>query len=403
MTFALKIIAIYCLLSAAFQGAALAVSGDTFRPYVSTSFSHDSNLLRFDDAVDPSAVTGKKGRSDTIRQLAAGLDIDWKYSRQQVLISAELSDNSYDRFDTLNYQGQDVNARWNWRLGNHLSGVFYHEFNRSLASFADIRGISGNLRDQQTDSFELNWLFHPRWTAGIAYSEYSLEYSEKAQQQGDEETETIEASLYYKTPKGSRVGLKLSTKEGGYPNRAFAISSTVDNGYTQESAQAIFEWNYSVKSRFRFEMAYVERISDHLSQRDYDGVNKRFNYTWTPTVKTQLQLTLFQQTEPRDNLLASVSENEGGSITASWAPTAKITISGRYRTEMRTDLNDPGFVAANIVQLEEKNDTISLNINYNPHESVDINASYIDDRRNSTRALSDFDAQMVSLTATFWM
>ena len=387
----------------AYQGLASAAQGDTFRPYVSSSYMHDSNLLRFDDSVDPSGLTGKKGRSDTVKSLAAGIDVDWKYSRQRILISAEMNDNSYNRFDTLNYQGRDVNARWNWQFGNHLSGVIGQTFNRSLASFADIRGITGNLRDQQRTFIEADWRFHPRWQVGAAYSDYSLEYNALVQQSGNNESDTIEANLYYLTPKGSRMGMELSKANGYYPNRIFNNASTIDNRYSQESILAIFDWRYSAKSRIRMQSGYVERTHDHLSQRDYDAINSRINYTWTPSVKTQLELSVFQQTEPRDDLVASVSENEGGNITASWAPTAKITVSGMYRTETRKNLGDPGFLLISVPQLKEENNSYRLSLNYKPHQSIDLTASYSDDRRDSSRVRSDYDAQMFNLNAMIKM
>ena len=396
-------IIVFCLLATAYPGVSVALQGDTFRPYVATTYLHDSNLLRIDDEVDLAGLTGKHSRSDTVKTVATGMDVDWTYSRQRFLISAEMNENTFNRFDTLNYQGRDLNARWNWQFGNHLSGVLGRTFNRSLASFADIRGITGNLRDQHRAFIEADWLFHPRWQIGLAYSEYSLEYSELIQQSGDSESDTMEVNVYYLTPKGSRVGMELSKKNGHYPNRIFNQTSTIDNGYNQESALAILDWRYSSKSRMRVQSGYIERMHDHLPQRDYEAINSRINYTWAPSVKTQLDISLFQQTEPRDDLLATVSENEGVSISADWAPTAKLTVSGTYRTEMRKNLDDPGFLLITSPQLREQNDSYRLSLNYKPHQRVNLTASYSDETRDSSQAQSDFEAQMLSISAMIKM
>ncbi|WP_020162414.1 XrtB/PEP-CTERM-associated polysaccharide biosynthesis outer membrane protein EpsL [Cycloclasticus pugetii] len=394
---------VFCLLVTAYPGSAVALQGDTFSPYVSTTYLHDSNLLRIDDEVDLASLMGKDERSDTVKTVATGIDVDWEYSRQRFLISVEMNENTFSRFDTLNYQGRDVNARWNWQLGNHLSGVLGQTYSRSLASFADVRGVTGNLRDQQRTFIEVDWLFHPRWQIGLAYSEYSLEYSELIQQNGDTESDTIKVNLYYLTPKGSRVGMELSKKNGRYPNRIFNNTSTVDNGYDQGSVLGIFDWRYSSKSRIRMQSGYVERTHDHLPQRDYDAINSRINYTWVPSVKTQLDVSLFKQTEPRDDLLASVSENEGMSLSANWAPTAKLTLSGMYRTEKQKDLDDPGFLLITRPQSREQNDSYRLSLSYKPHQRVDLMASYSDESRDSSQAQSDFDAQMISISAMIKM
>lgn len=383
-------------------GNVFAAEGDTFTPYYTSALVYDSNLLRIDDD-NTSMVSGVNGRSDTLKKNVLGVDVDWHYSRQEFLITAVMSDNDFQRFNTLDYQGRYLKTQWNWQLGNYFKGNIGQVYNRSLASFNDIRGISGNLRDQQSRFFNLNWLFHPSWQAGVSFSENDLEYDNSMQRIGDFENSIVGVNLDYLTSKGSKLGFKLSQEDGRYPNRSVTEISTLDNAYTQDTAAVIVDWRYSVKTSVKLQGGYVERRYDNLPQRDYDAFDKRLSITYSPTVKTKLMFSLFEETSPRDDLQASVSENLGQSLELSWLPTSKLTVIANYKREKRRDIGDPGFIVGPSFQRIENNDNFSFSLNYAPHRNVDLTAGYNEVERDSTEPLGDFDAEIFSLTATIKM
>ena len=382
--------------------SSLAAEGDTFTPYFSSGLVYDSNLLRIDDD-NPSRVGGVSGRSDTLKKNLLGLNVDWQYSRQELLVRAAISENDFQRFDTLDYQGRYLKTQWNWQLGNYLSGNAGQTFNRALASFNDIRGLSGNLRDQQNHFFNMNWLLHPRWQTKFSYLGRELEYQEDIQRIGDFKSDTVGLGLDYMTPKGSRVGFTISQEDGSYPNRSVTDISTIDDGYNQHSAELVVDWQYSVKTSFQLQTAYVTRDYDNVPERDYNAVDKRITATYKPTVKTRVQISVFDETYPRDDLQASVSENFGQSLKLSWLPTSKLTVAANYRRESREDIDDPGFITGPVDQRQDDNNNFSFSLNYEPHRSLDFTAGYQRVERDSTIPFGDFDADIFSLTATIRM
>lgn len=381
---------------------AAAAEGDTFTPYYSSDLVYDSNLLRIDDD-NPSRVGGVNGRSDTLKKNLLGMNINWQYSRQELLVKAAVSDNDFQRFNTLDYQGRYLKTQWNWQLGNYLSGNVGQTYNRALASFNDIRGLSGNLREQQNRFFNLNWLIHPRWQGKLSYTGREVKYDEAIQRIGDFQSDSLAVGLDYLTPKGSRVGFKLSQEAGQYPNRTVTEVSTIDDGYTQNTASVVVDWQYSVKTSFQMQTAYVSRDYDNLPQRDYGAFDKRLSMTYKPTVKTRLKLSVFDETYPRDDLQASVSENFGQSLKLSWLPTAKLTLAADYRRESREDIDDPGFITGPLAQRQDDNDSFAFSLNYEPHPQLDFTAGYKRLERESSLPLGDFDADIFSLTATIKM
>ena len=76
-----------------------------FTPYIASSLLVDSNFLRFSDSVDAQAITGTADKSELIQQLAGGFDIDWKQGVQQLLIKANVYQNSFQNFSSLDYIG----------------------------------------------------------------------------------------------------------------------------------------------------------------------------------------------------------------------------------------------------------------------------------------------------------
>lgn len=388
--------------SSVVMGHAFAGEGDTFTPYYSSSIVYDSNLLRIDDD-NPDRIGGVRGRSDTLKKNLLGLNVDWEYSRQKLLVRAAVSENDFNRFNSLDYQGRYLKTQWNYQLGNQVSGNIGQVFNRALASFNDIRGLSGNLRDQQSRFFNMNYLLHPRWKTGFSYTENEVEYEAAIQKIGDFQNRTVGLGLDYETPKGSGVGVKVTQEDGKYPNRSVTEASTLDDGYSENKAALNLKWQYSVKTSFHIKTAYVERDYDNISERDYDAIDKRVSVVYQPSAKTQLKLSVFDETYPRDDLQASVSEHFGQSLEVSWLPTSKLTFQARYKRENREDLDNPGFVIGPVAQREDDNDSLSFTLNYEPHENINFTAGYNRMERDSSVPLGDFEADVFSLTATIKM
>src|ERR1019366_8273239 len=132
------------LLAILLQGislSAIAASGDTFSPYVFASMTHDSNLLRLS--------ASSTNTADFLRQMGIGMNVDWKVSRQQILLTAAINDTRFDRYSMLNYRGRDLQGRWNWQLDNHISGDLGCTDNLTIGSFENQQVLVSNQRTQE--------------------------------------------------------------------------------------------------------------------------------------------------------------------------------------------------------------------------------------------------------------
>ena len=107
------------ILAAALSCAhAVAAPTDALHVYGGLGYGHDDNLLRVPDGF-PSF---NKRLGDSWYEADAGLLFDHTYSRQRLSAQARLSKVKFDHFRQLNYDGKDLQANWNWQVGDYLEG-----------------------------------------------------------------------------------------------------------------------------------------------------------------------------------------------------------------------------------------------------------------------------------------
>lgn len=387
------------LLAIFLQGISLsatAATGDRFSPYVFASMTHDSNLLRLDQSASTSNT------SDFVHQAGVGMNVDWKVSRQQILLTAAINDNRFDRYSMLNYQGRDLKGRWNWQLDDHISGDLGYTDNLMIGSFANQQSLVSNQRIQERSFFDGLWSFHPNWQVGIGASKYKLSYPDLIQRIWNREDDVWETTLQYLSSAAGKVGIKLRETNSHYPNRAVDFIRMLDNGFQQREILATLDWNNSGHSLFQGQAGTVQRKHDHFSRRDYNGFNARGTYSWIPTAKARLNATAWHEITAYDDLNTSYSLNRGISLEPSWMPTSTITVSGKIQREQRYFLGDPGILVLT-TKRKDTSVTRELAVSYQPTPSYSFNVSVGNDKRDSNQPQLSFNSETVSISATFQM
>jgi exopolysaccharide biosynthesis operon protein EpsL len=385
------------LLAILFQGvslSAIAASGDTFTPYVFASMTHDSNLLRLSASSTSTA--------DFMRQMGVGMNVDWKVARQHILLTAAINDNRFDRYSMLNYQGRDLQGRWNWQLDNHISGDLGCTDNLTIGSFANQQVLVSNLISRERCFYDGQWLFHPSWQVGIGASKSKISFQNIIQRTSNSENDIWETTLQYLSSANTKVGVKLRETNGHYPNQAVDFVSMIDNGYHQREILATVDWNYSGHSLLHGQAGQVQRKDDHFSSRDYNDINARGTYTWLPTATVRLGVSAWREITAYDDLTTNYSLNRGISLEPSWTATSSITVGGKIQRETRDFLGNPGILVL-ATKRKDTSVTRNLTVSYQPTQSFSFNVSVGDDKRDSNLPLLSFRSEMVSISATFQM
>jgi exopolysaccharide biosynthesis operon protein EpsL len=381
----------------------MAKEGDTFRPFVSYSRYYDSNLFRL--AKGETTVVVENGApelvtldtaSDHYGVLGVGLDVDWKFERQQIVASLSETRVNYAKYSSLDYDGKDYRGTWNWRLGNHWSGQLGASEVVSQTSFSDLQSFNVNgtpvflavsnlvTTDRQYASAE--WEIHPRWRTGGGAAWVTSDNSRLQQRYSDYEDESEYLYLMYLTPKGSKLRGEFRHTDAKYPYRQLVAGSLIDNSYTQSEYNFVGDWKVSGKLLSHLKLGWVERDFQHLSARNYSALAGRATADYYPTGKTALTLAVYREPAPVDDVNSSFLLNTGANLNAAWLLTNKITAraSASY-VEGTYQLIQPGLP-------QRVDDTLSgsLSLSYTPLPMATIDIGLQGGNRNSTYPNNDY-------------
>jgi len=373
--------------------SAVAAEGDTFTPYVFASMTHDSNLLRLNGAATTSST------ADTLRQAGAGLNADWKISRQQILLTAAVNENRFDRFSALNYRGRDLHGTWNWRFAEHFSGDIGYSNNLAIGSFAYQQALVSNLRVQERSFVDGFWSFHPNWQVGVGASRNKLSYPDVTQRFLNREENVWETVAQYLSSTDNKVGIKLRETNGTYPNQPVDFVNMLDSGYLQREVLAFIDWKDGAHNELQGQAGTVQRRHEHFSARDYSDINARGTYSWLASSEVTVNVSGWREIWAYDDLATSYSRNRGLALEPRWMPYSTLTISARFQHEQADFLGDPGILPF----MTTRRDTIvtrNFAITYEPAPRYSFKMSIGDDKRDSNESIFSYYSRIASVSAT---
>lgn len=352
---------------------------DTFHPYISTSITYDDNLFRLE----------KNPLADTIFQAAVGLNMNWELARQRFILNLAVNDNKFDRNKFLDYVGTDVQARWNWQLGNHLNGEMGYTNSTTLGSFTDISDTKvNNQRTQERLFFNSKWLFHPSWQLGLGVYRSTFDYGDSQQKTLNREESTVEASLQYLSSSSSKVGIKLRESDFRYPFRTFP-----DNGFQQHDLMGTLDWILSTKTRFQAQAGIVKKEGHDTSNRDFLQFSGRGTLSWLPSAKNKLDIAAWRNVSNYEDLATSYAINQGISLEPAWFPTSKTALSGRLAHETRDFIGNDNRA--------DSTDSARMTFTYRPMNKLTLNANVNAETRSSN--IRSYDDVSIGFSAAFEM
>lgn len=378
---------------------ALAREGDTFQPFVSLGYNYDSNLFRQADNTNPGIP-----HDDRYSVLSAGLNVDWKPARQEIVASATKSQVRFVRNTPYNNNGSDYQAKWNWRLGNRLSGNLGAAESLSQSNFASV-GLVNNLVSQQRRFGRAEWEFHPRWRIGGGIEQTENSNSATTQVSQNFKQQVRDAVLTYLTPKGSNLKLQVRKTTAEFPNLQILgyifvpIVAVSDNSYTQTEYDLLGNWSVSGKLKLHGQVGRVDRSYDNILRNNYGGLavlvprpnfsgfTGRLSGDWYATGKTLLSVSLYQEPGGAQDINASSVIRKGASVNWAWLVREKWQVNAGATFENRDFKGDP-----NSLSTQRNDDTLgaSLSLSYTPIQAVSLNVGMSAGRRNSNITVEDY-------------
>ncbi len=368
------------------------MSGDAFalgssekfiQPYVATNLIYDSNILRVSENV----------KDSFIERVRAGFDLDWKLNRQHFLLKGEVNHSWYQDLDELNYLGWDTLAKWDWQLGNYLSGEIGYSNNQILGNFTQINGDvdgSGGLNNLiNTQQFFANsgYLFHPNGKVHIGWFRTDTEYDADDRSFSNNIEDNAEFELQYLSPTGSNLGFRFLSTIGQYPDREFNQDSREDDGYLRFNYWLFWKWQLSVKTQIEGQVGYTTQENDHLRNRDFSDFTGRLTLNWAPTEKTQLLLSGWREIDQAYNFNANFILTQGVAFTPTWKITRKVELNLPLSYERLEFIGDPN-TSSNGIQVDNIW-SATLNALYLPFDNTTLGMLLRYEKKNSNGTAND--------------
>lgn len=385
---------------------AQAKEGDTFRPFVSLGYFNDSNLFRLSD--DESSGSP---RDDRYSVLSAGLNVDWKPGRQQIVANATKNWVRYDRNTVFDSDGSDYKATWNWRLGNRLSGNLGATESLSQSNFDSV-GQVNNLVTRKHQFGRAEWEFHPRWRVVGGVEETDNTNSDPSQISNDFQQQAQDVALSYRTPKGSNLRAQVRRIDALFPNpqilKYFIFpfppytttpTEVADNSYKQTEYNLLGDWRVSGKLTMRGQAGWVDRKYENVlrgnlagppqfrEHPDFSGFAGRMSADWYATGKTLLSVSLYQELGGAQDINAISVLKKGASVNGVWLMREKWRLNAGVTYENRDFKGDPGTSAQ-----QRNDDTLgeSISLSYMPIRTVSVDVGVRAGRRDSNISVEEY-------------
>lgn len=382
---------------------AVASPDDTVKPYIASTLLYDSNFLRLSDNTDPVPLTGQSDKSDFIKQVAAGVDVDWQVSRQHFIVKANVNQNWFQNFTFLDYTGWDTLAQWNWQLGNNLDGEIGYSNREALGGFGQLNGVVDNLINNQRAFANGGYLFHPNGKIKLGWFRTQTEFDAASREFSNNTEDNAQVELQYLSPTGSTLGLRIIGTDGEYPERDIPPGSTQDNAYTRMNYALTWDWHSNSKTRIGGLVGYVQQDYEHFGFRNFDDIIAQVNLNWQASEKTILDLSARRLVSQADNLFSSFVLTQGIWFDFSWQATPKIAVKLPISYQQQDFLGGGGTSATSAARQKDYVANVGLGLMYHPLDSISIGPVLNYENRDSNNPIASYETKTagVNLQADF--
>ncbi|MDR3212760.1 MAG: outer membrane beta-barrel protein [Azoarcus sp.] len=364
---------------------AFAAEGDAFKFSASQMFSWDSNLYR----------TKHDAESEWMSTTSAGANFDKEYGRQVVHAGLSVSRTLFQSNSELNSTSPDARFRWDWRVGDHWSGVLGYSYGESFVGFdnlgADERESHVMRRLARFDA-GANYWFHPDWAVGVSGATVRNRYRDGNAYRRNDEYDMREANLNltYRPSTGNRIVFSLRDEEGQYPERKKEDGSLRD--WQQRDARLSGEWQLTGVTRLSGYIGYTQREYDYASGRDFHGLTGRIGVNWTPTPKAIVNLAWRREIGADQDQVSNYAVTHSWTLQPTWVVTDKIRLGATLRYLQRDYRGTSPVACSGICQLrDEHTESYGVHLQYLPTSYFDLALGFqYDERGSDSKLLSEY-------------
>lgn len=394
----LNLIILTLYLLSFFENSRAAGTNDSIKAYAASNMLFDSNFFRIADSANSSASAGQSDRSEFIKQIAAGLKLNWKINRQQLLAEASLNQNWFHNFSSLDYLGWGSSAQWNWNLGNHINGEIGYGNKVFLGDYSQLNRFVPNLHEDRQFFANAGYMFHARGLLKLGWFRKERQFDDPTRQISNTLEDNAEVTLQYISPTKSHIGIHTVLTRGQFPNRDFDAASTLDDGYQRFNSGLVWDWHYSAITHIDGMVGYLQQHYNHLSTRDFGDAIANLALHWQATEKTLIDLLFKREIRQANNLNASFSLVQGIEFKTQFEISPKLKLSLPINYFNQQFLGNIGSENTTLTPERDNSYGLGLNLIYQPLDNISINTMLHFEKRDSNYSNRAYQSQAAGLS-----
>jgi len=384
---------------------AFAESESPLRFTVSQSVAHDSNI--FMKSKDYMYLEGVDKLSDTYYTTQAGLSFDKEYSRQGLHANLAVARQIYKKYDEYNNTSGSGAFNWDWRIGDHWSGVLGYNYGVSSLPLDDSYSAKDSvMRRLGRGVVSANYWFHPDWAIGARFSTAKSDYDDKSKDWDEYKSNEYNLDLTYRPSTGNRIVLSLRGEEGEYSNQPKQNGSLRE--WDQRDVRLSGSWQLTGVTKVSGYIGYAKREYEYASNRDFSGLMGSIAFRWAPSNKVYVDLSWRREIGADADELANYATTQVWSLRPVWSITEKVHLGGRYEYRKRKLGGDPGSPPpwyADWVDRDDRSYVYGVDLQYIPTDYFSVSLGYKYTKRDSNYKNEyekyDYTSRSTWLTGSF--
>lgn len=367
---------------------------DTLSYVVSAGMVYDNNVFRLPSWVDPQTVIGKPTKSDQIQSESIGINLDKKYSNQDVQFKANVTNNKFSTFSFLDYFNTKYSAAWNWNLGTRLSGSLSDDRTQTLSSFTDIHTYTRNLITVDTRHLDADWWVESNWHVLLGTTDSKSTSSLSVINNQSTIAKTSEWGFKYALADGNSMSLISRVIRGQFINGIPDYFLLADTEYSESQKEFKFNWLLSGKSVLSGNLMNINHQYPTFYQRDFSGTQGGLSYLWSISDKSTMNISINRTINAWLDVASSYFITDAATITPIWQISAKTNM---HLSLTCSKANYLGPIVNNTIARHDTNQSEELGLDWSPQRSVKLTATLQSLHRSTNYAAYEYADKSANL------
>jgi hypothetical protein len=394
----LACIALLCFMSAAARAADAKKDVDPFQLCVAEQVIYDDNLYRLNQDINAQQRLGANGsRDDYVWRTSACANGDWQFSRQEVVLKAEIADNRYTNNKTLNHTSGSGTLSWDWSTANDWSGKLGASGSRALGTFMSDRPTEKDLVDSYQYFGELRHLFGAYLSAFASGQRTAATHSAPSRELDDYGNNAGTFGLVYATRADTSLGVDYEYNRSKFAALSVVNGVSYDMDYNESVTSVRGSYDLGTRTVVTASLGYLQRRYPQSAAFDYSGDVWRASLQWPPSPKTQLLFSAWRELTAYVDAEADHFISKGVSLKPTWAPREKLKFSGLVWWE-KQDYLSSSLAALVEGQREDKVFTAGLDAIYAPVTFFELDLGYRHEKHDSNQPLLGYVDNVATAT-----